>query len=274
MMTQYIFPKMVDMTRIKLPANCNVHPSVKFGRNVTIEVTERLFIGEGSSIADDAIIRGRDIAIGKNFVMNHHAEIGGGSCFEKMSSLKIGNNCHLGSYSIINTSRKVLIGDEVGMGRFTNIYTHGAWLNPLEGFPVSYGEITIGNKVWIPGATILPLTNIGNNIVISQGAKVSGIVPSGAHVTSKGDLVENRYPTELTIDEKQEVVKTIMESFPIHPGMTWSIKYPKIIIKSTEGDCIIDLDDLVLINNHSWQPGKLLNHLRRHGIRIKSRPKE
>lgn len=273
MMKSYNFPKLVDQTRMKLPPYCDVHDSVSFGRNVTIEVTETLIIGAGSKIADDAIIKGRNIIIGKNFVMNHHAEIGGGSCFEKLSSLEIGDDCHLGSYSIINTSRKVIIGSEVGMGRFTNLYTHGAWLNPLEGFPCSFGEIVIGNKVWIPGATILPATHIGNNIVISQGAKVSGIVPDGSHITKNGDLLQTKYPTELSIDEKQEVIKEIMDSLPNEPNSSWSVKFPKIFVEST-GSSIIDLEDMTYTSKDGSHPGRVINHLRRHGIRIKSRTKQ
>src|SRR3990167_10043992 len=130
-----------DATLLKsIPENCIVAEDIEIGKYVTINVTEKLIIKSGVKIRDFCRIEGRDITIGENFVMNHHAEIGGGGCFEKSSKLTIGDNCHLGSYSIINTSKEVRIGNEVGMGRFTNLYTHGAWLNPLEGFPQSFGE--------------------------------------------------------------------------------------------------------------------------------------
>ena len=260
------FPKLMDLTRVKnRPRFLEIHPSVEFGKNVTINVTETLVIGAGSKIRDDCIIEGRFIKIGKNFIMNHHAEIGGGSCFEPESELTIGDDCHLGSYSIINTARTVLIGSKVGMGRFTNLYTHGSYLNPLEGFPNSYGPIIIGNNVWIPSATILPNTNIGNNVVISLGAKVSGTVPAGSHIAMNGDLFEKQYPKTLTQQDKILLVSEILKIYPL----THRFAFPFIEIPGT----MFDLDKLTIRGKATWNTEKLRHLLRRNGIRFNSIPK-
>lgn len=238
---------------------------IEFGNAVFINVTEKLVIKPGAKIRDYCRIEGRDIVIGENFVMNHHSEIGGGSCFEKESKLVIGNNCHLGSYSIINTSKSVIIGSEVGMGRFTNIYTHGAWLSPLEGFPCSYGEVNIGNKVWIPSATILPNTDIGNNVVISEGAKIQGVVPSGSHVTKSGKLIENCYPKKLDTSQIKEIILEILKNS--------KIKFSLFDDETLEtDDCFFSLSDMRISGKVTRESEKLRTTFRRHGIRFLSKP--
>lgn len=242
------------------PENCSIAEDVEIGNEVIIYVTERLFIGSGTKIRDHCRIEGRDVVIGKNFVMNHYAEIGGGSCYTKQSSLMIGDNCHLGSYSIINTARPVKIGNDVGMGRFTNLYTHGAWLSPLEGFPCSFGEITIGNKVWIPGATILPNTQIGDYVVISQGAKIQGIVKSGSLVTSSGKIVSDKYPKNLHGNKWHETVKNILVDFP----EKHRFQDPIIEVKSA----IFNFNVLEIEGEKTKEALGLQTLLRRHGIRF------
>jgi len=59
---------------------------VRIGEHVRIEVTERLVLGKGSVLGDHTVLRGRDVELGREFYTNHHAEIGGGSCFEGTSA--------------------------------------------------------------------------------------------------------------------------------------------------------------------------------------------
>jgi len=253
------------------PSYLDIAEDVEFGEFVTINVTEKLRIGAGSKIRDYSRIEGRDISIGKNFFMNYHAEIGGGSCFTKESKLEIGNNCHIGSYSIINTARKVKIGDEVGMGRFTNIYTHEAYLNPLEGFPCSFGEITIGNKVWIPSATILPNTEIGNNVVISLGAKIQGTVPSGSHVTRSGKLITNQYPKNFTKEEYRQLLNDLMRDYKGDFKLEGEDEIKIIAFHNTTPKIHkteFDLTNQTIKGKGTANSEKLRNYLRRHGIRF------
>lgn len=174
---------------------------------------ERLIIGLHGTIRKNAIIRGRDIEIGSNFYMDHHAEIGGGSCFDANSRLRIGDNCHLGSYSIINTAREVTIGNNVGIGRLSNIYTHGAYLNVLEGFPEQWGPVKIGNNVWIPNATIMPGVTIGDNTVIAACSMVNRDIEGGglwAGIPAR--RIEGvKYPDPWTKQKQEEYLRNLKD---------------------------------------------------------------
>lgn len=189
---------------------------LRFGESCAIEPgaeidAQRLTIGDHSVIRGNAIIKGRDIRIGHHFYMNHHAEIGGSSCFEKQSKLRIGDNCHLGSYSMINTSREVTIGNNVGIGRLSNIYTHGAYLDVRMGFPEKWGPVKIGDNVWIPNATILPGVTIGDNTVIAACSLVNHDIRGGglwAGIPAK--RVEGvKYPDPWSREKCQSYLKTL-----------------------------------------------------------------
>jgi acetyltransferase-like isoleucine patch superfamily enzyme len=229
-----------------------------------INVSKYLEIGKTSIIGENNRIMGRDIRTGREFYSNHSAEIGGGSCFEKTSKLTIGYWFHLGSYSIINTAMEVKIGNEVGMGRFTNIYTHGAYQSILNGFPVAFGSINIGSNVWMPGATVNPNVNIGDNVVIGVGSLVVHDIPSGCLAAGAPCKVirENCYPQKLSLDQKCKIIDQI--------NNFWNLGMKR------QRDCIykvdvayIDFENMQFTGNSSRKSERARNVLRRHGIRFK-----
>jgi acetyltransferase-like isoleucine patch superfamily enzyme len=196
-----------------------IAPDVIIEDGATIDVTEYLEIGEGSHIRSNCIIEGRWIRIGKRFWMDWHAHIGGGSCFDVHSKLVIGDDCHMGRYSHINTAREVKIGNEVGIGIGTRIYTHGAYLPENAGFPVKFAPVTIGNRVWMPEARVMPGTAIEDNVVIATMSLVEGHLRSGClygGVPAKL-LKENVYPKQLSEEEVESINDNIRrEAMEIH----------------------------------------------------------
>jgi len=152
---------------------------VSIEESAILDVKERLRFNGDVLIRDNVRIAGRDIELGHKFYADHHAEIGGGSCYGSKSRLKIGDCFHMGCYSLINTAREVIIGDVVGMGRFSSIHTHGAYLSVLDGFPEQWGPVHIGNNVWLPNATVLPNVTIGSNTVVANNSLVNKDIEGG-----------------------------------------------------------------------------------------------
>ncbi len=195
-----------DGTRIR-GGRIELRDGVQIGRNVDIQVTERLVVGKHSLVGDETIVAGRRVDLGREFYTNHHAEIGGGSCFERTSSLKVGHWGHMGSYSMINTAMPVVIGDEVGMGRFTNLYTHGAYLSLAEGFPVSFAPITLGSRVWLPSATVNPGVTIGDDVVVGVGSLVAKDIPSRClAVGIPAKVIRENFPTKPPEDQVRHAI--------------------------------------------------------------------
>lgn len=153
---------------------------VRVARHATVKVLDTLHIGAFGTVGEHGEISGRDVRIGQELWMLPHVKIGGGSAFENESKLVAGHYLHLGIHSFINTARPVTIGNEVGMGTRTSIYTHGAYPSRLQGFPVAFDGVEIGDYAWIPGATINPGVRVGANCVIGVNSLVTKSIPDGS----------------------------------------------------------------------------------------------
>jgi len=137
--------------------------AVRILRHSTVKVLDALRIGAFGTVNESCEIGGRRIAIGQELWMLPGAKIGGGSAYEPPSRLDLGHYVHLGVQTLVNTARPVRIGHEVGLGTRTSIYTHGAYPSRLQGFPVAFEGVEIGDFTWIPGATINPGVRIGHD---------------------------------------------------------------------------------------------------------------
>lgn len=177
-------------------------PGTRAGRNVTIRVLDRLHIGAYGTIGEGCEIAGRDVNVGQELWMLPQARIGGGSAFERPSKLTAGHYFHIGLQSMINTARPVVIGHEVGLGTRTNIYTHGAYPNRLQGFPVALAGVEIGDFTWIPGATINPGVRIGRMCIVGVNSLVTKDLPDGCLAAGSPAKVirENAYPQPFDVE--------------------------------------------------------------------------
>jgi len=246
---------------------------VNIGKNVVINVSERLIIGDRVIIGDNFIIEGRDIEIGKEFFSGRYCTIGGGSSFEKLSKLKIGDFVHLGDFGTINTARSVKIGNEVGLGQETKIYTHGVYLNWFNGFPVEFGPVTIGDNVWCPKAIIMPNVIIGDNVVVGAGAIVNKSLPSGCLAVGIPAKVikENIYPKKYSDLEFQELIQQFINHFKndILNGEEERIKITQIKDRVFVNGTLFDLGGKRIDGGANELTEKFKNELRRYGYRFR-----
>lgn len=251
---------------------------VSVGNNVTINVTNKLVIGDRSIIGDNFRIEGRDIELGTEFWSGYHCHIGGGSCFERTSKLLAGYWVHLGNYGMINTAKSVTIGNEVGMGIDTKIYTHGAYLSMLDGFPVEFGPIEIGNHVWMPYAIVLPNVRIGDNVVIGAGALVTRDLPSGCLALGAPAKVvkENCYPKKLTRQEKKQIIRNFLSHFVCDiekATLSYRELDDEVWLLNEKGDWVrFNLAEQHVYGESTALSERLRNELRRYGVRFKSYP--
>lgn len=255
-----VLPKTVEITGGRIVLG----DDVQIGEDVMIDVRESLVVGKGSIIRPRSIIRGRDIVLGREFYCNHDAEIGGGSCFEKTSRLRVGCWGYLRSYSIINTSMPVQIGDEVGLG--ANLYTHGAYLSVLDGFPVQFAPITLGSRVWLPGGCVNPGVTIGDDVVVGVGSVVTRDLPSGCLAIGAPARVvrKNAYPVRLTAAEKLRRVRGILRLWEM-PHSVVDPSVPSVRVDRAT----FDFKRKSVAGRVSTRSEQARNYLRRHGIRFK-----
>lgn len=244
--------------------------------SAVINVSEYLYIGEGAIIGEGCVIEGRDVRIGNELYMGAGAKIGGGSRWERQSKLRVGHFLHMGEGSFINTARPVTIGDEVGLGMGTKVFTHGAYLNALDGFPVAFAPVSIGDRVWLPGAIVNPGVTIGSDVVVGVNSLVTRDLPDGCLAAGSPAKVikEDVYPQELTEDQLPAFWDAFKNDYPYpDDDLTY---FPTIsAIAVNDGETTFHMRfprHRTIIGKVSDASERLRNQLRRYGIRFYCRP--
>ena len=245
--------------------------SVTIGRDVTVHPTaqiigEEIEIGDFSKIGPDVLITGKSVKIGREAWIGDRAIIGGGRA--ELGSLVVGDFLHLGIRGQINTANDVVIGDEVGMGMNSMVFSHGAYLSEYEGYPYQDEPVTIGSNVWLPYAIVNPGIEIGNSVVVAAVSLVNKNLPTGclAGGIPVKILKENFFPRKISLEEKIRVLDQIIieaskygtKAERDESGTTLSVENAvfEILNRRIEGPAG---DDSELVKNL----------LRRHGIRFR-----
>jgi len=220
---------------------------------------DELVIGDGTTIRAHAEIYGTRVVLGPESFIDEYAVIGGGSAGE----LTTGAWFHLGMFAQINTARPVTIGEEVGVGIGSRVFTHGAYLSELDGFPVSFESVTIGDRVWIPNAIIMPGVTIENDVVVAAGSVVSRDLPMYclAGGTPAKVLKEKAYPQPVTDSNRFLILERIITE----AGVLAYVSGPHIICGTT----VFDTENKTVEGVVTASSEKLRNQLRRSGIRFR-----
>lgn len=266
----------------------------KVGKNLNLNVTN-LIIGKNVSIGDNVSINCDTFEIGDNSILGSNitiscksfksdewlfmwdgVEVGRGGSYGPNSEVTIGKHVGIFENTIINPSDKVTIGDNVGIGSEVMIWTHGAWLDVMQGFPSDFGPVSIGKNVWLPARSIvLPNVKIGDNTVIGIGSIINKNIPAGslAAGTPCKVLKENVYPKQLSFEEKNNILTNIVGDY------TTLLKYKKLDAKVylKDGNIVLDrLKGITIFNPMTKTINgvedniseDLRDYLRRRGIKI------
>lgn len=246
----------------------------KIGANVVIGagsviVADEIEIGEGASIGFGTYLRARHVRIGR------FARIGSVSFFDA-ETIEIGEDAkiseqvfvgglsspeshfHLGARTIlmqhtfINVARPVFIGDDTGIGGKCTIFTHGSWQNMLDGYPVAFAPVTIGNNVWIPWQVfIMPGVKIGDGATIGAGSLVTKDVPaSSLAVGAPAKILKTaeQYPVKPDEGQRKIMIQQMLDEFCaylVHAGFA--------VNRNDQTKT-----DLVSVNDHGAQSHKLM----------------
>ena len=118
-------------------------------------------------------------------------------------------------YCYINPARPIRLGRNVGVGGGSYIFGHGLWLSKLKGYPVGFGEVTIGNDVWLPwGCFIMPGVDIGEGAVIGARSLVTKNVPAGALVAGiPAKLIREVVAVEPSIEQQVTLLEEATQEF-------------------------------------------------------------
>ena len=114
-------------------------------------------IGEHVSIGFLTIVRGQSIRIGRHtqigatsYILCERIEIGEDARIDEQvfvggpmlpdSLFRLGSRTIVMQMSFLNLILPLVIGDDSGIGGHCLLFTHGSWLNVLDGYPVTLSQ--------------------------------------------------------------------------------------------------------------------------------------
>lgn len=251
-----------------------VKGGIERGKDVVIEEGAIInvksgFIGDRSIIRSGARIEGNHVELGTESYLDHGAWIGGGSCWDPCAELKAGCWLHMGWNSQVNIARGVYIGDEVGLGIETKIFTHGVYLPVDRGFPAQWGSVYIGSRVWLPHAWVNPNVMIGDDIVVAAGSIVTrSLEDPGLYMGRPAKIRNHLYPprtyalSSINVILEDEKLKEIVNKY--------RVRDVNLDIEGT----IFNLYLRTITGPVTEETERVKNQLRRNGIRFKFYAKE
>lgn len=186
---------------------------------------ETIRIGRHSSVGTFSYLSCNSIAIGEDAKIREQVYVGGPQLPE--SKFVLGSRTIILQLTNINPTKPVVIGDDTGIGGHCLIFTHGAWANVLDGYPVTYEPVTLGKSVWLPWRVfVMPGSTIGDGTVIGANSLVSGkIPPQSLAVGSPAKVIRSApdFPKQLSAADRAKLVAEIVEEFDRflrHDGVT------------------------------------------------------
>ena len=204
---------------------------VFIGKNIII-IADKVVIGDRVRIEKNTFIKSKQyFIIGKDSYIEEGNTIGGMQTPD--SSIEIGDRVGIFPRCYINTTKKVIIMNDVGIGGESLIFTHGSWQNILEGYPFSFGDVVLEKNVWLPWRVfILPNVTIGENTTIGSASVVASKVPSNCFAAGiPCKVIKENNKKLLNSKEKFDLMHKILEEMVRYFSTFYHINY-QIQVKS------------------------------------------
>ena len=218
---------------------------------------DELVAGPGLIVRAGARIEGGRVVLGRNAFIDEHAVIGGGSA----GDFTAGDHFHLGMFAQVNTARPVTVGDEVGLGIGTRIFTHGAYLSEWDGFPAAFESVTLGDRVWMPNAIVMPGVSVGSDVVVAAGSVVTRSLPSSVLAAgSPAEVIRKGWPRPSKAQRTEILERICAEAGCGTVENAWLVICNGAIFDLVGGD---------VVGHVSEESERLRDQMRRHGVRFK-----
>lgn len=248
----------------------------QIGRDCVIHPTARIdvrhgFLGDRAVVREHVVIEGDRVEIGAEAFINRFASIGGGSSRDPGAALVAGDFLHMGFSSHINTARPVTVGHEFGCGIETKLLTHGVYSAAWDGFPVQWGAIALGDRVWLPNAWVNPGVTIGSDVVVAARSLVNRDLPAGclAGGTPAEVLKPGCYPRKLGPAEKRTLFARIFAQATARGGAGHAFEPIDDDSYRVDRDTVFHVTARRVEGRATEFTEILRNQLRRNGIRFR-----
>lgn len=256
--------------------------------------TNRFVLGKMSVIGNKNRIVTREVVIGDMLFSGEHILIGGGGAFGPRSRLRVGDNCMISSYCILNTGEPVILGNEVGLSPRVQLYTHNHWQNILEGYIARHAPIMVEDGAYITGnCLVVPGIKIGKGSTVLANSVVSEDVLPYTVVWGVPAKVVSHINTNLSQAQKERIMEKLMrelfetmryagfdlnravfqptidcQNLPKNADVLLTFKI-KNLPSQWKSPVIFDLNEYQVYGTQTRLSDEVRNFLRRRGIRFK-----
>ena len=175
-----------------------------------------LSIGQRCRIRSAVVINAAKVSIGNDVTISETAIIRAGHIGER-SEIVIDDQVHIFPHTTVDPSRRIHLGEECAVGPGCSIFTHGSYKNILDGYPVTYGDVTVGQRVELTyNVFVAPGVTIGDDAVIAYGSFVNKDIPAGvlaAGCPATVKRTKEQFAPARSEEEKQAILNQIIEDF-------------------------------------------------------------
>ena len=192
------------------------------GRSVRFNC-KKVVLGDGVRIGEGCIFDCESLMIGD------FATIYPGCFFPGPGSLSIGHNFWLGANSIIDSQGGTTIGNNVGVGAHSHLWTHMKFGDVAAGCRFhSMNPLVIDNDAWLVGHVLVSPVHIGARSLVMLGSLVAKDIPADRIFAGSPakDMTEKFGPQfrQTSIDERREYVSDRIERIACRVGISkvWS----------------------------------------------------
>jgi acetyltransferase-like isoleucine patch superfamily enzyme len=181
---------------------------------------EKFLFGEHCYLGSSSTVLVPELWLGDYVKIHNHTLINGfRPCY-------VGHNSWVGQNCVLNANDVLFIGNNVGIGTYTSIWTHAFFGELLEGAQVfSVAPTIIEDDAWLVGAynVVSPGLTIGRRAMVLTSSVVSKSVPAEHTVAGiPARDVTQRVPAVRAVPalEKLELMRGFVREFveQVHPG--------------------------------------------------------
>jgi acetyltransferase-like isoleucine patch superfamily enzyme len=240
-------------TQVQGVESCETGRDVTIGANSKV-VGRRVQIGSGTTLGDDVVIMADEVSIGRKckidsgtlvswkggnsrlFSIGDCCYIGGDSRIlvkgfvagdyvvlhnhlmsNGDSELTIGNNAWMGQNGILNANAPLKIGNNVGIGAYSAIWTHGKFGALIDGCLMhKEAAVVIEDDACLWRAVVSPGVTVGRRVTVLPNSVLTKDAPAGscfggvpaADISSKVQTYR-----DVTIEEQFQMMKEFVDGF-------------------------------------------------------------
>jgi len=188
----------------KIEDNCRILMS---GQKSKFSIGDNCLIGHDSKILIPSFEAGDYVALHNHLLVNGY------------KPCSLGHNVWVGQNCVLNSTDELRIGNGVGIGTYSCVWTHGFYGELIEGCAIyKVAPVNIEDDVWLVGSfnVVSPGVTIGRRAVVLTGSVIAKNVAPYACVAGNPakDITDKLTPyRQVTVDEKYELMKTYMKEF-------------------------------------------------------------